>query len=82
MLMSSKDEGLCEPIRNECICNIALGKSHYIFYGLVAAVQPQMLVTFNEELWPLPVNVRLGQDGKPKTITGFQAHTTPEMWAY
>ena len=24
----------------------------------------------------------LGQDGKPKTITGFQAHTAPEMWAH
>ena len=74
--------GLCTVLVSFLVCNTILGNSHYIFYGLVAAVQPRMLVTFNEELWPLPGNVRLGQDGKPKTITGFQAHTTPEMWAY
>jgi len=38
-----------------------------------------MLVTFNEELEPLPVSVRVGQAvdvvgqaGKPKTITGIK----------
>ncbi|KAM8768799.1 26S proteasome non-ATPase regulatory subunit 2 [Acanthopagrus schlegelii] len=69
--------------------NIILGKSHYILYGLVAAMQPRMLVTFDEELRPLPVSVRVGQAvdvvgqaGKPKAITGFQTHTTPVLLAH
>lgn len=69
--------------------NIILGKSHYVLYNLVAAMQPRMLVTFDEELQPLPVPVRVGQAvdvvgqaGKPKTITGFQTHTTPVLLAY
>nr|KAG5694635.1 hypothetical protein BaRGS_014730 [Batillaria attramentaria] len=68
---------------------IILGKSHYVLYNLVAAMQPRMLVTFDEELRPLPVSVRVGQAvdvvgqaGKPKTITGFQTHTTPVLLAY
>merc|ERR1719309_984422 len=66
-----------------------LGKSHYLLYGLATAMQPRMLVTFDEELRPLPVSVRVGQAvdvvgqaGKPKTITGFQTHTTPVLLAY
>lgn len=57
--------------------SIILGKSHYFLYSLVPAIQPRMLVTFDEELRPLPVSVRVGQAvdvvgqaGKPKTITG------------
>jgi len=63
-----------------------LGKSHYLLYGLATAMQPRMLVTFDEELRALPVSVRVGQAvdvvgqaGKPKTITGFQTHTTPVL---
>lgn len=40
----------------------------------------------DSDLKPLPVNVRVGQAvetvgqaGKPKTITGFQTHTTPVL---
>jgi len=69
--------------------NIILGKSHYLLYCLVSAMQPRMLVTFDEDLRPLPVTVRVGQAvdvvgqaGKPKTITGFQTHTTPVLLAY
>jgi 26S proteasome regulatory subunit N1 len=65
-----------------------LGKSHFLLYFLAPAIQPRMLVTFNEELQPLPVSVRVGQAvdvvgqaGKPKTITGFQTHTTPVLLA-
>ncbi len=65
-----------------------LGKSHYLLYSLATAMQPRMLVTFDEELRPLPVSVRVGQAvdvvgqaGKPKTITGFQTHTTPVLLA-
>jgi 26S proteasome regulatory subunit N1 len=63
-----------------------LGKAHYLLYALSTAIQPRMLVTFDEELRPLPVSVRVGQAvdvvgqaGKPKTITGFQTHTTPVL---
>lgn len=69
--------------------NIILGRSHYLLYTLAAAMQPRMLVTFDEELNALPVPVRVGlavdvvgQAGKPKTITGFQTHTTPVLLAY
>ena len=47
-----------------------------------------MTYTF-QELRPLPVSVRVGQAvdvvgqaGKPKTITGFQTHTTPVLLSY
>lgn len=63
-----------------------LQKSHYLLYYLTPAIQPRMLVTFDEELNPLPVDVRVGQAvdvvgqaGKPKSITGFQTHTTPVL---
>ncbi|XP_044744488.1 26S proteasome non-ATPase regulatory subunit 2 [Coccinella septempunctata] len=69
--------------------NIILGKSHYLLYTLAASMQPRMLVTFDEELNALPVPVRVGvavdvvgQAGKPKTITGFQTHTTPVLLAH
>ncbi|XP_055949286.1 26S proteasome non-ATPase regulatory subunit 2-like [Argiope bruennichi] len=69
--------------------NIILKNSHYVLYNLVAAMQPRMLVTFDEDLQPLPIPVRVGQAvdvvgqaGKPKTITGFQTHTTPVLLAY
>lgn len=50
-----------------CLCiAVILGKSHYVLYGLVAAMQPRMLVTFDEELRPLPVSVRVGQVSPPR----------------
>ena len=42
-----------------------LGKSHYVLFNLVSAMQPRMLVTFDEELRPLPVSVRVGQVCSP-----------------
>jgi len=69
--------------------NTILSKSHYMLFNLALAMQPRMLVTFDEKLQPLPVTVRVGQAvdvvgqvGKPKTITGFQTHTTPVLLAY
>eukprot|EP01083_Nonionella_stella_P080636 221681_1 len=59
---------------------------HFILYYLVCAIRPRMLITLDEELNPLPVQVRVGtavdtvrQAGKPKTITGFQTYTTPVL---
>lgn len=65
---------------------LILGKYHYVLYFLVLAMQPRMLLTVDENLKPLPVPVRVGQAvdvvgqaGRPKTITGFQTHTTPVL---
>jgi 26S proteasome regulatory subunit N1 len=67
---------------------IILGKYHYVLYYLVMAMQPRMLITLDENLKPLSVPVRVGQAvdvvgqaGRPKTITGFQTHTTPVLLA-
>jgi len=65
---------------------LILGRSHYMLYCLATAMNPRMLATFDENLKPLPVSVRVGQAldtvgvaGKPKTITGFQTYTTPVL---
>ncbi|XP_073120420.1 uncharacterized protein [Henckelia pumila] len=62
---------------------LILGKYHYVLYFLVLAMQPRMLMTVDENLKPLSVPVRVGQAvdvvgqaGRPKTITGFQTHST------
>ncbi|GLT27511.1 hypothetical protein SLA2020_025020 [Shorea laevis] len=67
---------------------IMLGKYHYVLYFLVLAMQPRMLMTVDENLKPLSVPVRVGQAvdvvgqaGRPKTITGFQTHSTPVLLA-
>ncbi|XP_034701559.1 26S proteasome non-ATPase regulatory subunit 2 homolog A [Vitis riparia] len=67
---------------------IILGKYHYVLYVLVLAMQPRMLMTVDEDLKPLSVPVRVGQAvdvvgqaGRPKTITGFQTHSTPVLLA-
>ncbi|KAL5988476.1 26S proteasome non-ATPase regulatory subunit 2 A [Asimina triloba] len=68
--------------------SIILGKYHYVLYFLVLAMQPRMLLTVDESLKPLTVPVRVGQAvdvvgqaGRPKTITGFQTHSTPVLLA-
>jgi len=55
-----------------------------MLFFLVTAMYPRFLITLNEELEPLPVTVRVGQAvdtvgqaGKPRTISGFQTHSTP-----
>ena len=66
-----------------------LKDAHYLLYFLVVAMQPRFLVTLDEELKPLQVNVRVGQAvdvvgqaGRPKTITGWQTQRTPVLLAY
>ena len=63
--------------------------SHYLLYFLVTAMQPRFLVTVDEQLKPLKVNVRVGQAvdvvgqaGRPKTITGWQTQSTPVLLGY
>lgn len=69
--------------------NTILGERHYLLYTIVTAIRPRMLTTLDENLNPLPVSVRVGQAvdtvgqaGSPKTITGFQTHTTPVLLGY
>ena len=40
---------------------VILKDAHYMLFYLSPAIQPRMLVTFDEELNPLPVTVRVGQ---------------------
>jgi len=68
--------------------SIILGKYHYVLYFLVLAMQPRMMLTVDENLKPISVPVRVGQAvdvvgqaGRPKTITGFQTHSTPVLLA-
>ncbi|KAM0524512.1 hypothetical protein ACHAPE_000608 [Trichoderma viride] len=63
--------------------------SHYLLYFLVPAMHPRFLVTVDEKLNPLKVNVRVGQAvdvvgqaGRPKTITGWQTQSTPVLLSY
>jgi len=62
------------------------GSTPYLLYLLSVAIHPRWLFTVDENLEPKPVSVRVGtavdvvgQAGKPKTITGFQTHTTPVL---
>eukprot|EP01132_Coremiostelium_polycephalum_P006236 gene6236-7767_t len=71
------------------IKNILSNQSHYLFFSIVCSMYPRMLMTVDENLNPLPVPVRVGQSvdtvgqaGKPKTITGFQTHTTPVLLGF
>jgi 26S proteasome regulatory subunit N1 len=66
-----------------------LKDAHYLLYYLVTAMYPRFLVTLDENLKPLTVNVRVGQAvdvvgqaGRPKTITGWQTQSTPVLLAH
>jgi len=72
-----------------------LKNQQYLMYSLSLAIQPRMLITLVEDpespaqLKQVNVPVRVGQAvdvvaqaGKPKTITGFQTHTTPVLLAF
>lgn len=62
-----------------------LDKSHWMLYFLTMAMYPRFLITLDDQTGDLlPTSVRVGQAvdvvgqaGKPRTISGFQTHTTP-----
>jgi 26S proteasome regulatory subunit N1 len=63
--------------------------SHYLLYFLSLSMRPRFLITLDETLKPLTVNVRVGQAvdvvgqaGRPKTITGWQTQNTPVLLAH
>ncbi|THD19853.1 26S proteasome non-ATPase regulatory subunit [Fasciola hepatica] len=66
-----------------------MARHDYLIFYLTPAIQPRLLMSFDEDLKQLPVTVRVGQAvdvvgqaGRPKTITGFQTHTTPVLLSY
>jgi 26S proteasome regulatory subunit N1 len=68
---------------------VILGKNHWLLYSIATAMYPRFLITLDEELNPVPATVRVGQAvdvvgqaGRPKTITGFQTHSTPVLLAH
>ena len=69
--------------------DIATETTHQLLYYLTPAVKPKMLITVDEDLNPIKVNVRVGQAvdivgqaGKPKTITGWVTQATPVLLNY
>lgn len=63
--------------------------THQLLFYLTPAIKPRMLITVDEELNPIKVNVRVGQAvdvvgqaGKPKTITGWVTQATPVLLNY
>lgn len=63
-----------------------LGNHHHLLFHLVPAMTPRMMMTVDENMDLLPISVRVGQAvetvgqaGRPKTITGFQTHTSPVL---
>ncbi|KAF0972993.1 hypothetical protein FDP41_008657 [Naegleria fowleri] len=66
-----------------------LSNYHYLLYTAATAMYPRMLILVDENLEPVPANVRVGQAvdvvaqaGKPRTITGFQTHKSPVVLQY
>lgn len=65
-----------------------LGKSHFLLYFLSLSARPRMVFTVDDKMEFLSTSVRVGQAvdtvgqaGRPKSITGFQTHTTPVLLA-
>ena len=63
-----------------------LDKYHYMLYFLCTAMKPRFLATVDADMNPVNISVRVGtavetvgQAGRPKTITGFQTHTSPVL---
>ena len=62
------------------------GRFTHLIYLLVPALRPRMFLAVDEALHPVAVQCRVGQGldtagqvGQPRTITGFQTHTTPVL---
>ena len=62
------------------------GRFTHLIYLLVPALRPRMFIAVDEALQPVAVQCRVGQGldtagqvGQPRTITGFQTHTTPVL---
>jgi len=68
------------------IQHLLLDRLHYLLFSLATAMSPRYLVMVDEDMQHVEVSVRVGQAvetvgqaGRPKTISGFQEHTTPVL---
>ncbi|CCW67475.1 unnamed protein product [Phytomonas sp. Hart1] len=69
--------------------NTVLDKYHYMVLAITPSITPRMVLAVDEKMEPVEgIQVRVGLPvdtvalpGKPKTITGFQTHTTPVLLA-
>jgi 26S proteasome regulatory subunit N1 len=59
---------------------------HILLFALATAMSPRFVIAVDEAGAPLQVEVRVGQGvdtvgqaGRPKTLTGFQTHSTPVL---
>jgi 26S proteasome regulatory subunit N1 len=66
-----------------------LDKHHYLLYFIAPAIYPRYMCAVDAELNLCPATVRVGQAvetvgqaGRPKTITGFQTHTSPVLLGF
>ncbi|RYG69138.1 hypothetical protein EON64_03450 [archaeon] len=66
--------------------NTILDKHVSLLYYLSSSMRPRYMRTVDENLQPVKASVRVGQAvetvgqaGRPKTITGFQTHTSPVL---
>ena len=88
LLMNSASVAGVLTILHACvdIKGTLIDKYHFILYYLAAAMNPRYLSTVDTDLQPSSISVRVGQAvetvgqaGRPKTITGFQTHTSPVL---
>ena len=62
------------------------GKHQFLLYSLALAMKPKLVMTIDENLKPKEVQLMIGQavdivgqTGNPRTISGFQIHTSPAV---
>ena len=70
------DDNVCYVIA------VILKDAHYMLYYLAPAIQTRMLVTFDEDLNPLPVTVRVGQVIELQTCMHIHTHTHTHTHAH
>nr|GME13181.1 26S proteasome non-ATPase regulatory subunit 2 homolog A-like [Ipomoea batatas] len=58
---------------------LILGEYHYLLYFLSLAMMPRMLMTVDENLKPLSVPVRVGQDHWILSLPEIQTYSTPVL---
>ena len=62
------------------------GKHQFLIYSLALGMKPKLVMTVDENLKPKDVQLMIGQavdivgqTGNPRTISGFQTHTSPAV---
>ncbi|MCQ2973140.1 MAG: hypothetical protein MJ209_07785, partial [archaeon] len=66
--------------------NLICNKYEFLLYSLALAMKPKIVMTVDEKLKPEKVQLMIGQavdivgqTGNPRTISGFQIHSSPAM---